>query len=466
MTLELLGQVLSAGARDLAAGEDVAIEGADPVFPISLRVGEAGAAAVAAAGLAAADLWAFRTGERQSVRVAVDAAAATLRGYRYLRMEEPGETSALAPERRAPVSGIYPTRDGRWIYLHCNFANHRERIVRLLEASDDPDGVASAVAGRDAHELEAAVVTAGACAGVVRSEAEWRASATGIALNHLPLFEVTRIADGPAAPMPDGGRPLSGIRVLDLTRVLAGPICARTLAEHGATVLRVGANHLPNQVVHTIDTGHGKHSTALNLGEANDADRLLRLIDRTDVFSESYRPGSLAARGLAPEALARRRPGIVYVTLTAFGHEGPWADRRGFDTLVQAVSGIAAEYADAGGTPRLLPVAAIDYITGYLAAFGVMRALIRRAIEGGSYLVRVSLAQTGRWLQSLPRLDAAAVASAQADLPAERIREISTTSEGPFGRLHHLAPIAQLSATPARWDVPTRPLDHDPPSWP
>jgi crotonobetainyl-CoA:carnitine CoA-transferase CaiB-like acyl-CoA transferase len=228
----------------------------------------------------------------------------------------------------------------------------------------------------------------------------------------------------------------------------------------------VGAAHLPNDPLHIIDTGHGTRSTVLDLDDPRGLAQLLQLVDSADIFSQSYRPRSLARRGLSPEALAERRPGIIYVTLSAFGHVGPWAERRGFDTLVQAISGIAKDYADGSGKPRLLPVSAIDYITGYIAAFGVMRALQRRAVEGGSYLVRVSLAQTGRWLQSLPRLDADAVAGAPPDLTPERIAEISTTSDGPFGRVRHLAPIAELSATPARWEVPARPLDYDEPAWP
>jgi crotonobetainyl-CoA:carnitine CoA-transferase CaiB-like acyl-CoA transferase len=154
----------------------------------------------------------------------------------------------------------------------------------------------------------------------------------------------------------------------------------------------------------------------------------------------------------------------VYVSLNAFGAQGPWAGRRGFDTLVQTVSGISDEYA-LDGKPRLLPVSALDYITGYLGAFGAIVALSRRAREGGSYHVELSLAQTGRWLTSLPRCDAAAVAAAPADLSPERIAELSMTSDSPYGRLTHLAPAVRMSETPARWVRPAVPLDHDPPTW-
>jgi len=191
---------------------------------------------------------------------------------------------------------------------------------------------------------------------------------------------------------------------------------------------------------------------------------LRQLAHQADVFSQGYRPGSLAARGFSFETLAALRPGIVYVSLNAFGATGPWAGRRGFDTLVQTVSRISDEYA-LNSKPRLLPVSALDYITGYLGAFGAMVALQRRAREGGSYHVQLSLAQTGRWLTSLPRCDASEVAARPAELAPERIAALSITSESPYGRLTHLAPAVQMSETPACWDRPAVPLDRDPPTW-
>jgi crotonobetainyl-CoA:carnitine CoA-transferase CaiB-like acyl-CoA transferase len=166
------------------------------------------------------------------------------------------------------------------------------------------------------------------------------------------------------------------------------------------------------------------------------------------------------------EELVRLRPGIIYITLSAFSHEGPWRDRRGFDSVVQAVSGIYDEQAASmGGLPRSVGANVLDYATGYLAAFGAFVALGRRAREGGSYLVRVSLAQTGRWLASLPRVDVEQAKALPNELPQDRLDQLFTTSETPFGRLRHFGPPAQLSETPARWDRPTVPLDHDRPEW-
>ncbi len=461
----LLDQIMAAAAFK-PVNPAATFGGADPVFPLALRIGQAGAAAIAATGLAAAELWRLRTGRTQRVHVEVDAAAAAMRSNQYLR-REPGDLAVAtdgAPRLPGAGGGILLTADGHWIYLHGGFEHHRARIRAVLRCDDDSESMARAVASWQAAALEEAVFAHGACAGMIRTEAEWLRTEQGQAITGLPLFEVIRMGDSRPEPLPAGVRPLAGVRVLDLTRVLAGPTCARTLAEHGAEVLRVGTDALPNNENQTIDTGHGKRSTVLDLASPSEVATLQTLIRAADVFSQSYRPGSLAARGFSIEDVIALRPGIIYVTLSAFSHAGPWCKRRGFDTLVQAVSGIADEYA-LDGRPRLYPVSALDYITGYLAAFGVLVALGRRAREGGSYHVRVSLAQTGRWLTGLGRIAPDRVAAAPADLAPERLAALSMTSDTPFGRLRHLAPVVELSETPARWERPAVPLDHDEPRW-
>jgi crotonobetainyl-CoA:carnitine CoA-transferase CaiB-like acyl-CoA transferase len=254
------------------------------------------------------------------------------------------------------------------------------------------------------------------------------------------------------------------VRVLDVTHVLAGPTCARTLAEHGADVLRIGPGSSGDRNPMQRDTGHGKRSAVLDLKSADGAATLRTLAGGADVFSQGYRPGALAGLGFSPEEVAALRPGIVYVSMSAFGTRGPWRDRRGYDSVVQSVSGFCDEVA-VDGQPRFLPVSALDYVTGYLAAFGAQVALARRAAEGGSYHVQLSLAQTGRYLAGLPRTTPAERAGAAAELPAARLAELLTETDTPFGRLRHLAPTAIMSATPPRWDRPTVPMDHDSPVW-
>jgi len=454
----VLGELWRWAGEDLAALDWAQLTGGDPVLPSDFKIATVAAASIAAAGLAAAELWRLRSGRRQHVAVDARAAAAAFRSERYLRVD--GRTP---PGAWHPVSGFYRAGDERWIQLHCNFPHHREGALRVLGCDGIRDAVTAAVAKRKAAELEDGLAAAGLCAGMVRAPAEWQQHPQARAVATLPLFEIVRIGAAPAEAAGRGERPLSGVRVLDLTRVIAGPVCGRTLAGHGANVLLVTAEHLPAIEVHLMDGGFGKRSARLDLRRADHLEQLRVLMRHADVVCQSYRPGALAARGLSPEDLARLRPGIVYVTLSAYGHVGPWRERRGFDSLVQSVSGIAHEGGVAAGTdgPRHLPAQALDHATGYLAAFGAMVALARRAREGGSYLVRVSLAQTGRWLDRLGRV-------AGHGVPDPRVEDVEAflqTTATPFGVLRHVSPAPILSETPASWARPSVPLGTHAPEW-
>jgi crotonobetainyl-CoA:carnitine CoA-transferase CaiB-like acyl-CoA transferase len=437
----------------------------DPILPTPFRIGVAGAAALAATGIAAADLWQRRTGRRQSIGVDVRQAAASLRSGTYLKVGD-GQVSS----ERNPIMGFYPTKDGRWSYIHANFVNHREAALTVLGCEESREAVTRAVAAWDAADLEEAIIAAKGAGGMVRSQAEWARHPQAAAIAALPLMEIVRIGDSAPEPLPEGDRPLSGIRVVDLTRVLAGPTCARTLAEHGADVMKISAPHLPNLGYQEFDTGHGKLSSYLDLREQRDVERLRDLIRRADVFAQGYRPGTLGARGLSAEALAAVRPGLIYVSLCAFGHTGPWASRRGFDTVIQSVTGIAARQGEIvpGGSPgpQFYPASAIDYCTGYLMATGAMVALNRRAEEGGSWLVRISLAQVGKWIVNLGEVPAESVRRVPAEFSADELDRWSVVSETPSGRLQHLKPVVQLSETPAYWARPSVPLGYHPPVWP
>jgi crotonobetainyl-CoA:carnitine CoA-transferase CaiB-like acyl-CoA transferase len=454
-----------AGWPDERVGSVEIAGGADPVLSTPFRIGAAGAAALAATGLAAADLWEIRTGRRQTVAVDLRQAVASLRSGHYMQMN--GDS---VPTDRAGVMGIYPAKHGRWSYLHCNFPNHRAAALKVLGAPEDRAAVARAVATWDALELEEAIIAAKGAGGMVRSMAEWAGHPQAAAIASLPLMEIVKIGDSPPEPLPQGARPLSGIRVLDLTRVLAGPTCARTLAEHGADVLKITASHLPNIGYQEYDTGHGKLSAHLDLRQSQDLETLRGLVRDADVFSQGYRPGTLGARGLSPEALAGLRPGLVYISMCAFSHVGPWASRRGFDTVVQTVSGITARQGDLfPGTspgPQFYPVSAIDYLTGYLMAFGAMVALARRTREGGSWLVRTSLAQIGKWLVDRGEVPEDQLTTAPTTIPSADIESWSIDSDTPIGRLRHLGPTVRLSETPPRWARPTVPLGHHQPVWP
>lgn len=437
----------------------------DPILPTPFRIGETSAAALAAVGLAVADLWALRTGRHQDVAVDTRQATASLRSGKYMRMD-----GAPVSTERNPVMGVYPAKNGRWSYLHCNFPNHRAAALSVLGVPEDREAVRKAVAQWDALELEEAIIAAKGAGGMVRSMEEWSRHPQAAALASLPLLEVIKIGDSPPEKLPEGDRPLSGIRVLDLTRVLAGPTCARTLAEHGADVMKITAAHLPHLGYQEYDTGHGKLSAHLDLRQPKELETLRELVREADVFSQGYRPGTLAQRGLSPEELATLRPGIVCVSLCAFSHVGPWASRRGFDTVVQTVSGITTRQGElfpgAAPGPQFYPVSAIDYLTGYLMAFGALVALGRRVREGGSWLVRCSLAQTGRWLVGRGQVPETELKEVPQEFTPEELARWSMTSDTPVGRLHHLGPVLRLSETPPRWARPSVPLGYNEPVWP
>lgn len=446
---------------DPAALGQAAITGRDPALPSVYAVGSAAGAAIAASALAAAELWRLRTGRHQDVRVDMRAAATTFRSERYLRIDD-----GPAPNPWGRIAGFYETGDSRWIQLHTNFPHHRDGVLKLLGCADDRAAVQGAIKSWSGEALEDALAAAGMCAGLVRTPDEWACHPQARAVAALPLFEIVRIGDAPPEPLSStGARPLSGIRALDLTRIIAGPVAGRELAAHGADVMLITAPHLPSIAPLVIDTGRGKLSAQLDLRRAEDADQLRRLLSQADIFLQAYRPGTLAERGFGPDQAAALRPGIVYVTLSAYGHAGPWRARRGFDSLVQSVSGIAWTGGDAVSStgPKHLPCQALDHATGFLAAFGAMMALQRRAREGGSWLVRVSLAQTARWFDGLGRVAGGAQA---ADQTHEDIADLLERVDSPFGVVSCVAPGRWLSETPPHHARPPVPLGTHPPAWP
>ena len=459
-----LDEVMAVRGPGLPEPAAPTVTGADPVFSTRYRIGETCAAVLAGVGTAVSDLWELKTGRRQEVAIDVRRAAAALRSTHYV--ERPDPDGAFRPvvnerhERMLKVTQPWPTNDGRWVLPHFGLPNLEERVRKLLGCELTPESVAKAVATWDALDLEAAIDEARACGGMVRSNAEWLAHPHGRVLAAKPIVEIIKIADSDPEPLPEGGRPLSGIRALDLTRILAGPIAARTLAEHGADVLMVAAERVPQIMEHVTDTSHGKRSCFLDLKTAEGAARLKSLVREADVFSQGYRPGILAALGFAPEQLAEIRPGIVCCSISCFGADGPFSHRGGWEQVAQTVTGIC--HGQDPARPHLLPAAACDYTTGYLGAYGILLALARRAREGGSWHVRVSLCQSGMFIQ---RQGMTGPVAAGLELSAAELDAFRMVSETATGRLKHLAPVLRLSETPPRWARPTPVLGGDAPAW-
>lgn len=444
-----------------AALDNVVLSGQDPVLPSSFAVGTAAQVSIAAAGLAAAELWHLRGQPRQQVAVDMLHAAQECRSYFTI--------NGVMPDQWDKISGAYACGDGGWVRIHAKFAHHRDGALALLgcptgERATRAD-VAQALQRWKALEFEQVAADAGLVVAAMRRFDEWDAHPQAAALADQPLVSIERIGDADPRPLPAHAdvlaRPLQGVRVLDLTRIIAGPIGGRTLAAHGADVMLVNSPHLPN-IDNIIETSQGKLSVHADLETADGRIALGNLLRSAQVFVQGYRPGGMEALGFGAQEAARIRPGIVYVSLSAYGARGPWANRRGFDSLVQTATGFNHAEALAAGQaePKPLPVQILDYASGFLMAFGAQAALLRQATEGGSWQVRVSLARTALWLRSLGRVDDGL------NCPMPAVDDLLDTTETGFGTLSAVRHAARLSATPAVWVRPSAPPGTHPTVWP
>jgi len=453
-----------AAALDPAALSRVRLHGADPVLPSSFAVGTAAQAATAAGALAATEVGRLRNGLAQEV--AVDMRHAALECCTHFLID--GQPLALWDK----LAGLYPCGgdDGAagWVRIHTNFAHHRDGALRLLglptDGRTEPADVRQALQRWQALDFEQAAADAGLVVAALRRFDEWDAHPQGQAVASQPLLQWTRLGDAPPRvqpPLPPTARPLHGLRVLDLTRILAGPVGTRALAAHGADVLLVNSPHLPN-IEAIAETGRGKLSAHADLRQPAERAAFERVLRDAHVFVQGYRPGGLQALGYGAEALAERHPGLVVVSLSAYGAAGPWAGRRGFDSLVQTASGFnhAEAQAFGSGPPRALPMQILDHATGHLMALAACAGLWRQQREGGSWHVHVSLARTGLWLRSLGRVADGFAA------PKPDFTPYLETSDSSFGRLTALHHAARLSHTATDWPRPSVPLGTHALAWP
>ena len=462
---EILRDIWTSAGGDPSALDTVTLTGDEPQLPSSFRLAAAAQASIAATGLAAAQVWKLRSGQSQDVAVDMRHAVVECRSERYLRVD-----GKPPPPTWDVIAGIYKTRDQRFVRLHTNFRHHRDAVCQVLNCRPERDDVQAALMQWDANAFETAAYAAGGVVAMMRSHEEWSASPHAKALAELPLLSIEKIGEAAPKPWPKtwtegGDRPLAGVRVLDLSRVIAGPVAGRTLAVHGADVLLISGPDLPAIPWLTIDTGRGKLSSFVELKSEQGRDVFRGLLAQAEIVSQGYRPKSIAALGFSPEEAAKINPGIVYVSMSAYGHAGPWAERRGFDSLVQTSTGFNHAEGQAAGVegPKELPAQMLDHATGYLMAFGAMMAKARQSREGGSWHVRVSLAQTGRWLWNLGRV---ADGFKTEDLKSEMVTPFIEEIPSGFGPLRSVKHSAVLSRTPAFWARPAMPLGGHPPQWP
>ncbi len=430
---------------------DTAIAGPMPVADIAT-------AAFSALGLALESLHRARGGPHQRVQVSRRHASLAMRSADFL------EIDGAAPVSWDPLTGYYKTGDNRWVYLHTNFRHHRDGTLTLLGCDATRESASAALLDWRAEDFESHAADRGLCVGMLRERADWWQHPQRAALDERPVIDLQHHHSAPGGTLAVGAQPLSGVRVLDLSRVLAGPMAGRALAEHGATVMRVGADHLPTFESLAIDTGYSKLSTHLDLRQAADRAAFDQLVSDADILIDGYRPGALEVFGYSANTLQARHPKLIHIGLSAYGNRGPWAGRRGFDSLVQSPTGLARAPED-GSNPVRLPCQPLDYLTGCLAALAAVRALSLRETGQGVYCADLALARTANWIHTAHDAIGDEPAPIAANAARDTLLDCLTETESPFGRLSSLSPPMTLERTPWRWRAP-QPLGSHTPSWP
>jgi crotonobetainyl-CoA:carnitine CoA-transferase CaiB-like acyl-CoA transferase len=445
------------GELGVKADAEVHFEGDDPVVVSPHRVGAATATALAAQGVAASALWRMRGGQPQTIRIKLSDAVDALDTGHFLLQNGHKPNTGLTS---GPSTGMYKTADGRWVLPVAPRAKLRDGLIDFFACGHNAPAISAVIAKWNAQDLEDALAEKGLVCCIVRSPEEWRAHPHGQWLAAKPVVQITRIGDSAPEPLSPSPTPLGGIHVLEAAHIIAGPTSGRSMAEHGAEVLRISSINQPDDVAMIMDTGFGVRNAYLDLTAEADQRRMEELVREADVFVQSYRPGSMAKRGLDPARLAQIRPGIIYVSVSCYGDDGPWAGRPGFDNNGQAVAGISATEGSLEQPVRIPTGLLADCLTGYLAATGAMAALARRAREGGSYHVRLSLTRSCMWVQEFGLMSPDVFKNAP-PRPAPNLARVDSV----FGELEHLRPPLRMSLTPPQWRFPPTPQGSSKPAW-
>jgi crotonobetainyl-CoA:carnitine CoA-transferase CaiB-like acyl-CoA transferase len=440
------------GLSSAAAEGSVSFTGQDPILPSKHRLGACIGIPIMAGAVGAVDFHRRRGGPVQDLeldlRQAVHAINPDLSWHPTLNCE-PSPKPLL---RDNPFLLLpYRTADGRWVMASGVYPHMVAEWCRFLGVPPDPTKVAIAIAKWDAFALEEAATAAGLTICVVRTPAEWLAHRQGALLAEQPVIRLERIGEAPARDYGPSQRPFDGIRVLSFTHAVAGPTVGRTLAEHAADVLCATR---PDDYEHDFvyaEANVGSRSSYIDLDSTGGQERATALLADTDILVNNYRCGSLERRGLDPEELAERHPGLVYVSVTCYGSTGPWAHRGGFDMNGSAASGLMTT--EGSETEPRLPVTVLinDYVTGYLGAAGATAALVKRITEGGSWHVTVNLTRSAMWCGSLGLVDPDLAGCDE----EHRLREpLAYDAPSPLGDVHMLAPPVRFSKTEPRWPDP------------
>ena len=473
------------GVDPADTGGTITFAGCEPLFPSAVRLGSVFALSAMAAAVGAAAIWRMRTGRGQDLFIDLRRASHGINPELTF-----GPTINGLPYPN-PIGNVHPfsvfpfqTKDERWVFPSAVYPAQQFAWTNFFNCGANHRSVAAAIAKWDAEQLEEAANAGGHTLCIARTPEEWARHPQGRYLAKEPVIAVRKIAESDPEPFGPAARPLSGIRVLSATHAVAGPVVGRTLAEQGAEVLQINR---PDEFEHPWvydDANVGFRSALLDLDRPESNARCRQLVKQADVFVENYRGRKLASFGFSPEKLAELRPGIIVVSVRCYGWGGPWAERGGFDMLGSAASGLAM-LEGANGKPSMPPTGLInDYVTGYMGAAGATAALIRRAKEGGSYHVTVSLARNAMWYQSLGLIPPEERSFAEnpfqhlEPMPPDkllalqagvkqRLLEPDVIVRGtPLGQVRRLAPAVTYCLTPASWDEPIlTPMGSSTPEW-
>jgi crotonobetainyl-CoA:carnitine CoA-transferase CaiB-like acyl-CoA transferase len=440
------------GLSSADTGGIVAFSGEDPIVGARHRLGACIGIPIMAAAVGAVAFHRHRGGPAQDLALDLRQAVHGISSGAFWHPTVNGEPAPFPLGRDNPfLLPPYQTRDGRWIMASGVYPHLAAKWCRFLDVPPDNAKVAAAIVAQDALDLEEAANAAGLPACMIRTPDEWLRHEQGALLAGTPVIGLERIGDGPARDFGLAARPFDGIRVLSFTHAVAGPAVGRTLAEQGADVLCATR---PDDYEHEWiydEVNVGSRSAYVDLASPTGQDRARQLLASTDIVVNNHRHGKLESRGLDPHRLAEEYPGIAYVSVTCYGSSGPWASRGGFDMNGSAASGLMT--IEGTESEPKLPVTGLinDYITGYMGAIGATAALVKRATEGGSWHVTVSLTRTPMWYQTLGLVDPA---DAGRD-DAHRLREpMPYDAPSPFGPIHMLAPPVRFSHTPPAWPEP------------
>jgi crotonobetainyl-CoA:carnitine CoA-transferase CaiB-like acyl-CoA transferase len=453
------------------SGGKLTFYGRDPILPSRLRFGTMASIGLAARSVALAALWRQATGEGQDISVDVRKALRRFAGF----FEEKWETI----NGRPPAPGAYfaspflttpffrETRDGRHVIALDFYPQLRARTLSLLRCSENIESIQNAILKWKAEELEEAAAEQGLVLAMVRTNEEFRRELQYTeVLSKMPLITVEKIGDSDPVPLkPSDNLPLAGIRALGMGHVIAGAGMGRDMALYGADVLNTWRPHDSEVESFAWDVQVGMRSTILG-DSKEDRAQFQRLLKRADIFFANKRPGFLERHGRDAEELCAQKPGLIHATVVLHGEKGPWSNRPGFDEIGAAVSGVFT----LEGTPTrpkgppIIPIA--DNVVGWLGTTGILAALRRRAIEGGSYRVVVSLTRTVLWLLSLGIFDRAYAQATAGTTDEHRYAEPDLfTAETPCGFYQGMTDQVVLSRTPGAYSTVLVPRGSSKPEW-